>query len=534
MKKKGSKARMQVIFGALLLALIFITEGYTMIHYSDMFLVLTAMTVVELICLYVVISGVMAIYEEKDARREEQYESIFKSEKASYLMLRKYFEAVADKLNYIEEASKVPTEEIINAQKGIAKAVIKRSHENTEALMNAYDQLSEQFGAFDQKIDGMATTTGAYKDEILSAQKQIDGGIQIEEIEDLEHRLELKFESKLDSKLQEMVVSMKDMELRLNQAIMASQKVVLSAPAMSAPVAQTPQQPVAQQPEPLMPQSVDTTIPVAQPEEEVSAEPETMPESPEVMEQPEEPEVSAAEQVVPEPEAMSAEAETPVMPETETPEPMMEPEELQAEETPILPEEASDPEISEDLPESDLNIPEEPVLGESDLEETPVVEADEVIPPNPEEAIEEAEELVEPEPIPEEAIVDEPQDPIPSEELPPMPDMSDPNRSMSPDEIAALFANMGSDQTPTSEPEPEPAPEPEPEELPPMPDMSDPNRSMSPDEIAALFANMGNDQAPEKKEEPVEPEPATPEEPADPNKALSPEEIAALFASMGT
>lgn len=484
MKKKGSKARTQVIFGALLLALIFITEGYTMIHYSDMFLVLTAMTVVELICLYVVISGVMAIYEEKDARREEQYESIFKSEKASYLMVRKYFEAIADKLDYLEEASKIPTEEIINAQKGIAKATIKRSHENTEALMNAYDQLSEQFGAFDQKIDGMATATGAYKDEILSAQKQNDGGIQIEEIEDLEHRLELKFESKLDSKLQEMVVSMKDMELRLNQAIMSSQKVVVSAPAMSAPVAPMPQQPVVPQPEPVMP--VDATVPTPQPKAEL---PEELPDE---------------------------------------------------EETPILPEESFDPEIPEDLPESDLNIPEEPVLEEPELEETPVMEADEVIPPDPEEAIEEAEELVEPEPMPEEAIVDEPQDPIPSEELPPMPDMSDPNRAMNPDEIAALFANMGNESAPEAEPEPMPEPEPQPEEEPPMPDMSDPNRSMSPDEISALFANMGNDPAPEQKEEPVEPEPipepepAAPEEPADPNKALSPEEIAALFASMGT
>ena len=91
------------------------------------------------------------------------------------------------------------------------------------------------------------------------------------------------------------------------------------------------------------------------------------------------------------------------------------------------------------------------------------------------------------------------------------------------------------------------------EELPPMPDLSDPNRSMSPDEIAALFANMGNDNNADKVEEPaeetVEPEdipepveepeavkeaPLQPEEPADPNKALSPDEIAALFASMGT
>ena len=47
---------------------------------------------------------------------------------------------------------------------------------------------------------------------------------------------------------------------------------------------------------------------------------------------------------------------------------------------------------------------------------------------------------------------------------------------------------------PIAEPEPvselEPMPEPVAEELPPMPDLSDPNKTLSPDEIAALFANM--------------------------------------------
>ena len=45
-----------------------------------------------------------------------------------------------------------------------------------------------------------------------------------------------------------------------------------------------------------------------------------------------------------------------------------------------------------------------------------------------------------------------------------------------------------------AEPQPQPAPEPEPEsaaEVPTIPDLSDPNRSMSPEEIAALFANLG-------------------------------------------
>ncbi len=58
-------------------------------------------------------------------------------------------------------------------------------------------------------------------------------------------------------------------------------------------------------------------------------------------------------------------------------------------------------------------------------EEPPVMAADEIIPPDPEESIEEAEELVEPDPIPEEAIVDEADDENLPEELPPMPDLSD-------------------------------------------------------------------------------------------------------------
>lgn len=54
----------------------------------------------------------------------------------------------------------------------------------------------------------------------------------------------------------------------------------------------------------------------------------------------------------------------------------------------------------------------------------------------------------------------------------------------------------------------------------------DPNRPMSPEEIAALFASAATDYS----EPEPEAEEALPE--ADPNKPLSPEEIAALFASM--
>ena len=400
MKNKDSKARMQMIFGILLFAFIFMAELYAIVNFPKMFIVLAVLAAADLICLYVAIRGVISVYETKYARREEQYESIFKSEKASYLMLKKYFEEISVKLAYMEEASKIPTEEIVNAQKGIAKVIIKRSHENTDALMNSYEQLIDRFDTFQKGMDGFGTVAGAYKDEILSACKDEISSVQ-KDGKEQEHSQD----KEIAAKLQEIIIAMKDMELRLNQTIMNSQKVVVSQPQVSVPVAT----PVEPQPAP------QNHV------EEIPAEPEISPEPEESMEP--EPEISPdlEESMEPEPE-ISPEPEESMEPELEIspePEESMEP----------------DPEILPDIPEGESFEPEE---------EPPVMAADEIIPPDPEESIEEAEELVEPDPIPEDAIVEEANDEnLPEEELSPMPDLSDPNRAMSPDEIAALFASMG-------------------------------------------------------------------------------------------
>lgn len=468
MKNKDSKARMQMIFGILLFAFIFMAELYAIVNFPKMFIVLVVLAAADLICLYVAIRGVISVYETKYARREEQYESIFKSEKASYLMLKKYFEEISVKLAYMEEASKIPTEEIVNAQKGIAKVIIKRSHENTNALMNSYEQLLDRFDTFQKGMDGFGTVAGAYKDEILSACKDEISSVQ-KDGKEQEHSQD----KEIAAKLQEIIIAMKDMELRLNQTIMNSQKVVVSQPQVSVPVAT----PVEPQPAP------QNHV------EETPVEPEISPEPEESMEP--EPEISPDLEENPEPEILP-DLEESLEPEIslgleESPEPEISPEL----------EESPEPEILPDIPEEENLKPEE---------DLPVMAADEIIPPDPEESIEEAEELVEPDPIPEEAIVDEADDEnLPEEELPPMPDLSDPNRSMSPDEIAALFANMGNDNNADKVEEPA-------------------EETVEPEDI------------PEPVEEPeaVKEAPLQPEEPADPNKALSPDEIAALFASMGT
>ena len=439
MKNKDSKARMQVIFGVLLFAFVMSAELYAMINYSKMYLVIAGLAVIDLVCLYVVINGLFALREMKDARNEEQYDSVFKSEKASYLMLKKYFEEIEDKLNYLEKAAKVPTEEIVNAQKGIAKVIINRNRENTEALINSNEQVMEQFTECSSTIADITKLLSAYKDEIVSEQKKT------EEVN----------EQSIQVKMQDLLIQMKDMELRLNQAINQIQKVSYQQPMVAPTYIQQPQVNVAQ--------------PEAKPVENVQ------------------PEIKAVEKV---------EAETMSEPDLGVDMSVLE----NSDEVGSL-DVASDmgsPDVPDslDVDASGLDIPDDLNPDAADLAAAEDALADLEIPevneepaitirqtPEPEPVVE-ASVPVEPEPIVEEPVV---------EEKPSMPDLSDPNKKMSPDEIAALFANM-SDDAPKQEDKPvEPEPiveEPAAEEKPTMPDLSDPNKTLSPDEIAALFANM--------------------------------------------
>ena len=112
----------------------------------------------------------------------------------------------------------------------------------------------------------------------------------------------------------------------------------------------------------------------------------------------------------------------------------------------------------------------------------------------------------------------------PEPEPTPAPVETDPNKPMSPDEIAALIAAAEAESVPAPEPTPAPVD-------------TDPNKPMSPDEIAALIAatEAGSASEVEAKAEPVVEAKAAPVPAApvvdDPNKQMSPEDIAALFAS---
>ena len=373
--KKQKKAKIQVIFLILISTLVLLADFYAIINYPKEYMLIAAITVIFMICLWGVISGFFSLSALKEDRREEQYDSIFKSEKASYLMLRKYFDEIEEKIEILQKESKIPTEDIINAQKGIAKVVINRNKENADAIMNSNEQLMETFEQLENKLKES-------NDFIIESQKNVI-------YDNLKDIME---------KQQVLSDSIKDMEIRLSQAITAN--------------------------------PIQFTANVEMPKQTTEA-----------------PQLVPAMEAIPEPEPVQANE-------------------------------------SEQIPEPiPVNEP-EPVV------ETPHVPEPEPVSETPH--IPEPEPVVEPGPAADEAVADTTN--------------SDPNRQLSADEIAALFASANAGATePESEPaekviaepvteapqapEPEPVSEPEPAKS-PVVDLNNTNRNLTPDEIAALFSSM--------------------------------------------
>ncbi|MDC7302326.1 hypothetical protein [Agathobacter ruminis] len=454
---KEKKLKLQISFAAIALGLLLIALLYTIINYSNLWLALAGFGILTLADIFWIVNSVLSVMAIREAKRAEQYESIFKSEKASYLMLKKYSEEITERLQHLEKMINSPAAEIIKTQKSIAKVIISRERENAEALMNANDMLTEQLEALEKRMENSYSTMETKYEKISATNKD-----------------------QIIAKQQEFIVALKDMELRLT-SVMGQRLAapVMQAPVMQAPVMQTAPTPVPVMAEPVMEEPAPAVEPVI--EEPVVEEPAAAAEP--VIEEPvvEEPAAAAEpvieESVVEEPAA----AAVPVIEESVVEEPTPEPE-------PVIEESV----VEEPTPEPEPVI-EEPVIEEPVAEEAaPAPEMDDPnkkLSPDEIAAMFAAAEAAD---APAEEPAAEPE-PV-AAEAPAAPEMDDPNKMMSPDDIAALISSMGAEPIPepmTGEEEEAPAAEAPAEDTPPMPDLSDPNKKMSPDEIAALFANMG-------------------------------------------
>lgn len=417
-KQKKDSYNLRIVTAVLVLTVLVLGELYVMINYPSNYVALIVLTVVALADIYILIASAIQKNYKKEIDQYEQYDNLFKSEKASYLVTRKSFEDIADQLDRIEEAAGSPTKDIIDAQKSIAKVTISRNKENSDALMNSNDKLLEQIFNLSDRLDNL-------EKNVLEQQRII--------VENANKDLLLK--------QQEMAASVKEMELSIHNTILAEVGKINGAPAVAYTAA------------PVQPSS-------AAPVEEVT---------------PEEPEAPINE----------------VMPE----EPETEPE-TAAEDMPDLAE--------DDLLNIDALFGNDEAAETTKEVAEETGSAEENNEPEPEEPVGFDDTLGFADEEPEEPAFTE--EMVNTIDEPVMEMNSDPNHMMTPEEIAALIANAdtAAEEEPVvtedaiseeSEPitEEEPVSEPvveEPAAEPVIEANSDPNHMMTPEEIAALFANM--------------------------------------------
>ena len=417
-KQKKDSYNLRIVTAVLVLTVLVLGELYVMINYPSNYVALIVLTVVALADIYILIASAIQKNYKKEIDQYEQYDNLFKSEKASYLVTRKSFEDIADQLDRIEEAAGSPTKDIIDAQKSIAKVTISRNKENSDALMNSNDKLLEQIFNLSDHLDNL-------EKNVLEQQRII--------VENANKDLLLK--------QQEMAASVKEMELSIHNTILAEVGKINGAPAVSYTAA------------PVQPSSAASVEEVT-PEEPEAPINEVMPEEPET-----EPETTAEDMPdLAEDDLLNIDA---LFGNDEAAETTKE----------VAEETGSAEENNEPEPEEPVGFDE--TLGFADEEpEEPAF----------------TEEMVN--------TIDEPV----------MEMNSDPNHMMTPEEIAALIANAdaAAEEAPVvtedaiseeSEPitEEEPVSEPvveEPAAEPVIEANSDPNHMMTPEEIAALFANM--------------------------------------------
>lgn len=162
----------KIVISVLVTVILLMADLLCMTDNHRNYIIIAVITILMLLSTYVLVISLLSESQRRAIRREEQYESIFKSEKATYVRLRKSFDELESRLTGIETIMDGPRDEIIAAQKSLAKITINRTKENTDALLNSNDKL------IDKMLDLETQLTEKTGTEDTGHQEELVAGIQ--------------------------------------------------------------------------------------------------------------------------------------------------------------------------------------------------------------------------------------------------------------------------------------------------------------------------------------------------------------------
>ena len=159
---KKSSSRLQLVIAVMIMAALFLAELYVMINESNNVVLLVGIAVLILIALYFVVDAIMDCMNEKNIANRELYDDIHRSEKASYMLLKKNLEEISKQVKALDGGSNKKDEssaEIVKSQKAIAKVAMAKTKETQDRLFielnNLEASLNDSIHGLSQKLSGL-------------------------------------------------------------------------------------------------------------------------------------------------------------------------------------------------------------------------------------------------------------------------------------------------------------------------------------------------------------------------------------------
>ena len=420
---KHSKGKMSVLL--IILTALVTAELYLMINLAGNYLLIGGVALVMLCLVYLVINTAFKMKDEQEELHKKEYESLYKAQKVSYILMKQNFMDLLDLSEKILKSTESDQKinELLRAQKGVAKVTIQRNKENALAIMNCNDKLLEHMTAMEEILQGAvkepdtssqeAVITGL-KEELLAKQKEM-----MTSVDKLGESLKAEFLENISSMTSRIEKDIAGIQVAAPGVSAAEEPAEMSAEELERVLSESgrlmaeAEEPVMPQAEPVADQAVVSEPTVEKPVEEPIVEESSAGE----------PAAQEADESVNEEPVISEPVQEPMIDEAVIGESVME--------EPVI-EESSVSTSADETPEAviiseDTNLPEEVVEEEVVPESAPdpnhIMTPDEIAA-----LLGETESVIEEEPV--------------KEEKAPMPDLSNPNHVMTPEEIAALLANM--------------------------------------------------------------------------------------------
>jgi hypothetical protein len=178
------KEKYTIAFASVIELLLLMLELYFMMHADGRVPIIIDIAICMAIVLFFLVLSVIELNQKNRNKIQKQYEELQRAQKATYLATKKYYNDISSRLSVFEKTIEFPTDEIISAQKAIAKVTINRNRENAEALMNSNDELMQHIFEFEKNLADQNTEI-LHKGEIILEETKKD---LLERIKELEER----------------------------------------------------------------------------------------------------------------------------------------------------------------------------------------------------------------------------------------------------------------------------------------------------------------------------------------------------------